>query len=227
MSGTPSLSVSSGQGRHGRCRPGGANSNECPSALAAQVMEGGAILVPTYTHVHGSAGQVPCNSARCTPTPTQDAQERSDTPPPRSSSREVGPGFLLNARSTPECSPSAPQPLILLYVLPPRLLNATLSFAIPAFFTMGASWRRNVSHSRACSCVTTHARAMPISQFAVSSALPRVRHPPGCPGRAQASKADSQSRRCPASLLLISSSQLDPSVASRPGRGRSCTYLPG
>lgn len=168
-------------------------------------------------HVHGSAGQVPCISAVAHPHPHKDAQERSDIPPPiqQGGGAWVSSQCTKHTRLLPLC-PSAP-PYYSMYYPPTSERNFVVCHS--CIFTMGASWRRNVSHSRACSCVTTHARAMPISQFAVSSALPRVRHPPGCPGRAQASKADSQSRRCPASKLLISSSQLDPSVRQPARRG--------
>lgn len=135
VSGTPSLSVSSGQGPGpGRCRPGGANSNECPSALAAQVMKGGAILVPTYTVAQARyLVSLPSH----THTHTHTKMLRREVTSPRPSSREVGPGFLLNARSTPDCSPSAPQPLHITLCITPRLLNGTLSFAIPAFLRWG------------------------------------------------------------------------------------------
>lgn len=57
---------------------------------------------------------------------------------------------------------------------------------------------------------------MPISQFAVSSALPRVRSPPDAQAGAQTSKADSQSRP----LLNLSASYQQLSSQLTPSGGR-------
>lgn len=80
--------------------------------------------------------------------------------PPAHPVRRWGVGFCSMHEAHQNCSSSAPQPLHITLCITPRLLNVTFSFAIPAVYD-GDSWRRDISHSRSCSCVTTRTGPCP------------------------------------------------------------------